>query len=413
MTQVNLIYLSKTSNDTYLKSEKIKSEISSDNNVLENSINLDLFSDNLSLSFNSTLYEDLNKSNNDRYEFILPKVELIKNLDEITDLNGDLQLKSEAFVRHYNTNIYEKVNVNNFNFSSNDKINRYGFLNNYEFLIKNSNTDNKNSNYKNKENFYLSGIYQYNSHLPLIKNEENYQKILKPKVSFRIAPNHTKNDTKNERKVDLNNIYSLERAVDNQSIEGGVSATYGLDYSILNKKQNDEFFVFKLANNLRIENNHKLSKMNQLGDKVSNIFNEIEYKPNEYFNTKYTSAIKNNLRDKAYENFKTEFKVNNLVTTFDYLNENNTLEKNSYLSNKSTINIDKFNSFAFSTRKNKTKDLTEYYNLMYQYKNDCLAASVEYNKDFYSDREIKPDESIFFKLTFIPLGEAASPNLKN
>ena len=153
--------------------------------------------------------------------------------------------------------------------------------------------------------------------------------------------------------------------------------------------------------------------MNQLGEKVSNIFNEIEYKPNEFLSTKYTSAIKNNLRDKSYENFKTEFKINNFVTTFDYLNENNTLERNSYLSNKSSINIDKFNNFTFSTRKNKTKDLTEYYNLMYQYKNDCLAASVEYNKDFYSDREIKPDESIFFKLTFIPLGDAAKKKKKN
>ena len=26
---------------------------------------------------------------------------------------------------------------------------------------------------------------------------------------------------------------------------------------------------------------------------------------------------------------------------------------------------------------------------MYQYKNDCLAASIEYNKDFYSDRDLK------------------------
>ncbi len=411
-SELNLL-VQKTSNDTYLKSEKIKSEISNDNDVLENSINLELFSDGLSLNFNTTLYEDLNKSNNDRYEFILPKVELIKDMNEIIDLNGDLQLQSEAFVRHYNTNIYEQVNINNFNFSSNDMINEYGFLNNHEFLIKNSNTDNKNSNYKNKQNFYLSGIYQYNSTLPLIKIDENYQKILKPRVSFRVAPSHTRNDAKNERKVNLNNVYSLDRVVDDQSIEGGISAIYGLDYSILDKKQNNELFVFKLANNLRIENNDNLSRMNQLGEKVSNIFNEIEYKPNEFLSTKYTSAIKNNLRDKSYENFKTEFKINNFVTTFDYLNENNTLERNSYLSNKSSINIDKFNNFTFSTRKNKTKDLTEYYNLMYQYKNDCLAASVEYNKDFYSDREIKPDESIFFKLTFIPLGEAASPNLKN
>ena len=50
---------------------------------------------------------------------------------------------------------------------------------------------------------------------------------------------------------------------------------------------------------------------------------------------------------------------------------------------------------------------------MYQYKNDCLAASIEYNKDYYSDRELKPTESIFFKLTIIPFSETSSPNLKN
>ena len=49
---------------------------------------------------------------------------------------------------------------------------------------------------------------------------------------------------------------------------------------------------------------------------------------------------------------------------------------------------------------------------MYQYKNDCLAASIEYNKDYYSDRELKPNENIFFKLTIIPLGETSSPDLK-
>ena len=49
---------------------------------------------------------------------------------------------------------------------------------------------------------------------------------------------------------------------------------------------------------------------------------------------------------------------------------------------------------------------------MYQYKNDCLAASIEYNKDFYSDRELQPDESILFKLTITPFAEVTSPNIK-
>ena len=52
---------------------------------------------------------------------------------------------------------------------------------------------------------------------------------------------------------------------------------------------------------------------------------------------------------------------------------------------------------ACTSRKNKATDITEYYNFIYQYKNDCLAASIEYNKDYYDDRDIKPEESIFFK----------------
>ena len=81
--------------------------------------------------------------------------------------------------------------------------------------------------------------------------------------------------------------------------------------------------------------------------------------------------------------------------------------------NKTTYKFDEKNHISFSTRENIKKDLTEYYNLIYQYRNDCLAASIEYQKDYYSDRDIKPRESIFFKLTIIPFGETSTPNLKN
>ena len=129
--------------------------------------------------------------------------------------------------------------------------------------------------------------------------------------------------------------------------------------------------------------------------------------------TRYISSFKNNLQDISYENLVAKLKLNKLVSTFDYLNENNTSLKTSFISNESSLLLDDSNSFTFSTRKNKTKDLTEYYKFMYQYINDCLAASVEYSKDFYSDRDLKPDESILFKLSIIPFTEATSPNLKD
>ena len=406
------IKIQQTNNDTYLRSDKIENEITDDYNILENSLGLNLYSNDLSISFNANAYEDLNKSKNDRYEYILPRINLVKNINNLTDLNGNLSIKSQALVRHYNTNVYERTNTNDLIFKSFPKITSKGFYNNYEILLKNNNTKNKNSSYKNKENVSLSSIFQFNSSLPLIKENEKFQKILRPKLSLKIAPSHTKDDRNSESKIDLSNIYSLNRLTDSTT-EGGLSITYGGDYSIFNNEKSSEILNFKVANNLRFEENDDLSNSNQMGEKTSNIFSEVVLTPNDQFKIKYNNSLKNNLREVSTENLITEFRINNFVTTFDYLNENNTLSKNSYLTNKSTISLDDSNSLTFSTRENKTTDLTEYYNFMYQYKNDCLAASIEYNKDYYNDRELKPTESIFFKLTIIPFSETSSPNLKN
>ncbi len=401
--------IQQTSNDKYLKSEKLENKLTKENDILENSLNLDLYSNDISINLSTTVYENLNKKNNDRFEYILPRVLLTKNFNDISKFNGNFSLTSDTSIRHYNTNVLEKENINNFNFSSDRKINKLGFLNNHQFLIRNTNRENKNSNYKNKKNFYLSSMYQFNSALPLMNENNRYQNILKPKLSLKVAPDHTKDDRNVERKVDITNVYSLDRVTDNSSIEGGLSLAYGLDYSAFNKLNNLEILNLKLANNLRINENKDLSNINQIGEKTSNWFSETSFNPSELLSLKYISSIRNNLKDVGYESMQSKFSINNFVTTFDYVNENNTSAKNSYLYNKSMFNLDKFNSLQFSTRKNKTKDLTEYYKFMYQYKNDCLAASIEYDKDFYSDGELKPEESILFKLTIIPFAEVTSP----
>ena len=360
-------------------------------------------------------YENLGKKDSDRFEYIFPKFNFEKKIANNSNLNGEFSFKSQNLVRNYDTNIFEKTNINELIFNSYPLITKIGLYNDYEFVIKNSNTDTQNSKrFKEDENYYLSSLFQINSTLPLIKENEKFQKILKPKASLKIAPpNNTKDIRYKDTKIDVNNIYSLNRVSENDIIESGISLTLGNDYSIFDKDISKEIFAIKLANNLRLEEDGDLPRNNQIGSKISNIFSEIMWSPNEFLNVKYDTSIKNNLSDINYENLTTELKVNNFVTTFDYLNENNTIDKNSYLTNKTRYFLDDFNSLAFSTRENKTLGLTEYYNLIYEYKNDCLSASIEYNKDYYSDRDVKPDESVFFKLTIIPFGETSSPNLRN
>ena len=47
--------------------------------------------------------------------------------------------------------------------------------------------------------------------------------------------------------------------------------------------------------------------------------------------------------------------------------------------------------------------MTEFYNLVYQYENDCLRAAIEYTK-FYSDDDIKPERN-YYLLTIVPFSK--------
>tara|TARA_B100001057_G_C22856337_1_gene952822 strand:+ start:1029 stop:3407 length:2379 start_codon:yes stop_codon:yes gene_type:complete len=406
--------LQQTSDDTYLKKNKIKSKIIDDIDVLENSINLNMYSNDLSVDLEATSYENLDRKGNDRYEFIAPKIRLIKNIDNKTNLDGDLIWESETLIRNYNTNITEKSNINNLVFNSNPTITKSGFYNDYEFIIKNSNTDSENSkNFKDNKNSNLTGIFQFNSSFPLIRKTDFYENIFKPKLSLKIAPPHTKNYKDDEVDININNVYSLNRINKNDTVEGGVSITYGGDYSILNSSNDFELINFKIANNIRINENEDLTSSHQINQKTSNFFTETLINPNKFISIKYNSSIRNNLSEISSETLLSEFKFKDFSTSFTYLNENSTSKNNSYILNETSYNLDDSNQLMFSTRKNKKTDLTEFYKLIYQYKNDCLAASIEYNKDYYNDRELKPEENIFLKLSIIPFGQTTSPNLKN
>ena len=413
--QSNLEFkLEKTSNDTYLRANKLASPIINDYSVLENSLNLSMYSDDFVIDTEFIIYENLDKDKTDRYEYILPEINLSKKIANKTPLKGDFVFNSKNLLKNYDTNISERININDLIFNSYPKISNNGIYTNYEFILKNSNSDAENSgNYKNKENFYLGALFQYNSTLPLIKETENFQNIISPKISLKIGPDHTKDKRNSFTRLDVNNVYSLNRLASDDALEGGLSLTYGNEFKRINKDDSRENLVFKIANNIRLEENEDLPKNNQMGLNTSNLFGEILFNPNEFISTEYKFSTKNNIDDFTYENINASLNFGKFRTSFDYINENDKQDKVSYLLSEINFNLNENNNVLFSTRENKEKELTEYYNLMYQYRNDCLAASIEYNKNYYEDRDIKPEENIFLKLTIIPFGELAStPNLK-
>ncbi|WP_440931250.1 LPS-assembly protein LptD [Candidatus Pelagibacter sp.] len=403
--------LEQTSNDTYLKSYKVKSPIIKDNDTLTNTISLSGSREDLSFQSELHIFENLNKQNSDRYEVIYPSYEIEKKLNSLESLNGNIFLKSNGFQKKYNTNVEEQVVVNDIIFKSFPTLSTKGFKNSLNLLLKNTNTSSENSTkYKDHTDHKILSIGEINSTYPLSKKNSTRQQILTPKVSFRYSPNDSKDIRNTDNRIDVSNIFNFNRLSDNETVEGGGSITYGFNYS--SSKDNREYFNSKIANVMRLSKNEDLPKNSKLGEKTSDIVGSLIFDPNNFMKFEYDFSQDENLKDNNYQLLKSEFKINNFVTSFEYLNENNTANKEHFLSNKSSYLIDEYNMLSYTTRRNKKTKLTEFYNLVYEYKNDCLKASLEYNKDYYNDRDIKPEENIFFRLTIMPFGETKGPNLK-
>ncbi|MDB9739278.1 hypothetical protein OAB10_03150 [Candidatus Pelagibacter sp.] len=403
-----------SSSDTYLKSYKLESPlINSDTGTLTSTFSFSGSREGLSLETEFIVYENLSDvPDGDKYEYIYPSYNISKDLYTNLMTSGNFNLNSNGFIKNYNTNIFEKVVVNDFLYSSYPKFTYKGLKNNYNILFKNINTDSKNSEtYKENLDTKIATLVEYSSSYPLVKKTNSYTDLFKPIISVRYSPNNSKDARHADRRIDASNVFSLNRLGSNDSVEGGGSLSFGTEYNKTDYS-NREVLSAKIANVFKLKEDKNLPINSSLGNKTSDIVGYLNIKPNNFFNINYEFSQDENLKDTNYQLLKNEFRINNFVTTFEYLNQNNSTNKESYLSNKTVYNFRKSNKFVFETRDNKQTNATEFYNLMYEYRNDCLIAAIQYNKDYYTDRDLKPNESVYLNLTIIPFGETKSPNLK-
>ena len=401
------INIQKVNGDKYFKLHEIKSALITNKSTLNSFLKFKNDGKNYLFDASLEVFEDLTKKSSDRYEYIYPNYNFSKNFQNMESYNGNLNFGSSGFQKNYDTNVYEAKVINDLKYSSNSFINN-GFLNRFDFLIKNVNINSNNStNYRDQlENKLLSSI-MFESRYPLFKEDNNFNKNLTPIISAKYSPTETKNLKDLDRRIDYSNVFSLNRLGEGDAIEGGESLTFGIEYSE-SSKDDSELFSVGLANVIRTKENDDLPIKSSLGQKSSDIFGEIVFNPSKHLNFEYDFSIDNNLDKTNYNLLKAGLTINNFITSFEFLEEDNFIGNKSYITNKTTYNLDNNNSISFNGTKDLDKGISEYYNLIYEYRNDCLSAAVEYNKTFYSDGDLKPQKNIFFMIKILPFVDTNS-----
>ena len=400
-----LVKIENTTNDTYLNKYSISSPIINDKNVLTSFIDYKASNDDLDLNVYTKIYEDLNKNRSDRYEVIFPYIQLEKRYK-------NLKLGSTSYYKKNNTNQDTLINRNELLFSSDQKVYNIGTLRDWHINLINLNKDTNQVSDSEKTRTSALGSIIYNLTYPLKKKGEKYSNFLNPKLSLRYSPNKTKNIINEDRRMDLNNIFSLNRLSLFDTIETGESASLGLNYKIDENLSNKTLLDAGLAQVFRIEQNKDLPINSTIGNRSSDVFANLDFSYNDIIDFKSNFSFDDGLKNSKYNYYDLKFNINNFITEFIYLDDDISVDEQGYFDTAIKYNFNKNSSLSYSKRENTKTNLIEYNNIIYEYKLDCLTAGVEYKKKYYENDDIKPEDEIYFSLTISSFGKLSGPNVK-
>ncbi len=397
------------SDDKYLKLYKIESNLVDYNkDLVENSINFSHSKENLFFGFNASIYETLKDDYNDKYEYIFPEITIDKNLLSSQKF-GNLDFQSNLKVQNYDTNKVSNFFINDFDWESNNLILNSKINNTFLGKIRNINYDANNIDiYKNDTTNELFGAVGLLSKVDFQKITDKLNHVISPKILLKFSPGSMRRETSGNI-LTSDNAYNLERVGNLNNFETGNTATIGFDYKI--KKENIDKFNFSVAQIINEKENKKLSSKSSMDEKLSDLVGEANLDINEKFKINYKFALDQNYQDLNYSNINSNFKFGNFNMDFDYIEENKHIGNQEYFKTKINYENRNNNFVSFETKRNLLTNSSEFYDLSYEYMNDCLRAGLVFRREFYNDSEIEPDNSLMFNITLIPFGNIKSPKI--
>jgi len=397
----------RASNDTYFRKHNINTAlVDSENTILKNEIKYSFSKNDMYLNIEGSMYEDLRVKTNERYEYILPNIMFGKTF--FTEKFGSVDLKSNALHNSYKINRHKTSLTNDVIWKAPSQTTKKGFVNSLEGMLRNTNYEaRKTSEFKNGGTVNeLHGVLGYKSSLPMKKDGTNYSNLFSPNFMVRFAPGHMRDLHTKDITLNHTNLYSLNKT---SEIEDGLGAILGFDFQIKEKGNDREKLSLSLGQVFNYELNRDISSKSSLDQKMSDVVGKINYNFSKIGNIGYKFLLDNNLDDLNYNEVSTELNFGPVQFNLDYLEENKHVGLEHYASSGISLNFNDQNKLSFSTKRNFKTESTELYNLSYQYEIDCLTAGVVYRREFYQDSELEPNDTLMFRITFIPFGTVYTP----
>ena len=402
-------------NPTYLRVNKINSTndgfkknlIKEDDTKLTNEINLNSFGKNENFNIKAATYRDISVvKNSDQYSYLLPELSYSKyNLFDENNLSFNSIFKNQ----NSNTNQNKSTFINNLDYSTQD------FYNNslgigYKFLTKLNNI-NYYSDYKTPNqdlNSQINPVFGFDTSLPFAKINKDTEQYIVPRILTRYAPGKMTNATTNDTTLNTDNIFSMNRMNSDELIEKDLSFNLGADWIWQEKKNNNkepEKATISVGQVLKLNKDLDMPTKSSLQKSNSDIVSKINYLSPKNFDVTLKSTFDNQLNHVYYNDFIFKKNFTSSEINFNFYEKNSHIGNERYAKANVTSYITDSTKLKIESDRNLKTDLTNSHKLGIENENECIRYGFYLQKNYSSDKDLKPATSVYFGVTLLPFGE--------
>jgi LPS-assembly protein len=407
--------IQRLNNPTYLRVNKINSTedgfkknlVKEDQTRLTNELSLNSFGKNENLNLKAAVYQSVTaQKSSDQYDYLLPEVAYLKyNLFENNNLNFSSNFKG----LNTSTNQNKTTFINNLDYSTNEFYNTNLGIG-YKFLTKINNI-NYYSDYKvpnQNLNSQINPIVAIDSSLPFGKITKESEQYLVPRVLARYAPGRMTNAKSNDTTINTDNLFLINRMNSDELIEKDLSLTIGLDWmwkeKNINRNQSPEAGI-SIGQVIKFSKDEDMPTKSSLENKNSDFVTRLNYLNPENFDITIKNTFDNSLNHIYYNDVKLKTFLKQSEANLNFIEKNTHIGNERYVKANLISYLTENTKLKIETDRNLKTDITNFHKLGIENENECIRYGFYFQKNYSSDKDLKPATSIFFGITLLPFGD--------
>jgi len=407
--------IQRINNPTYLRVNKINSTndgfkrnlVKENETKLTNEIYLNSFGRNESLNFKTATYQNIaTTKTSDQYEYLLPEIIYSKyNLMNNNNLNFTSNFKS----LNANTNQNKTTFINNLDYSTTESYNANLGIG-YKFLTRINNI-NYYSDYKTPNenlNSQINPVAGFDTSLPFAKLSKESEQYLIPRILTRYSPGKMTNARSNDTTLNTDNLFSINRMNSDELIEKDLSFNIGLDWmwkeKIINKNNPAQAGI-TIGQVIKFNEDLDMPTKSSLQNKNSDLVTKVNYLSPGNFDVTLKNTLDNGFNHVYYNDLNLKTFLKQGEVNFNFYEKNSHIGNERYAKANLTSYLTDNTKLIISSDRNLKTDLTNSHKLGIENENECIRYGFYFQKNYSSDKDLKPATSVFFGVTLLPFGE--------